>query len=82
VLGSPGPVNDFARRSAFMSSYDRRMRNPAWVGILPICMSSCTRIKKANISKVAEHITPESLGTNKGDRKNSVFLEDEAGRLY
>lgn len=39
-------------------------------------------LKKANTPKVAEHITPESLGTSRGDRKNSAFLEDEAGRCY
>jgi len=44
-------------RQAFISTYDRRMRNPAWV---------------------AEHITAESLQLDKGDRKNSSFLEDES----
>jgi endonuclease G len=29
--GNPGPVFDVGARSAFVSSYDRRMRNPAWV---------------------------------------------------
>jgi len=28
---------------------------------------------------VVEHITPESLATDNGDRKNSRFLEDETG---
>lgn len=55
--GAPGPTNDLASRTSFISVYDRRMRNPAWV---------------------AEHITAESLSGAKGDRKNSVFLEDQA----
>ncbi|KAK6342609.1 nuclease [Orbilia javanica] len=55
--GAPGPTNDLASRTAFVSVYDRRTRNPAWV---------------------AEHITAESLSGPKGDRKNSVFLEDQA----
>ncbi|KAF3125498.1 nuclease [Orbilia oligospora] len=55
--GAPGPTNDLAPRTSFMSVYDRRMRNPAWV---------------------AEHITAECLSGAKGDRKNSVFLEDQA----
>ncbi|KAL1894213.1 nuclease [Sporothrix stenoceras] len=29
--GFPGPVNDLAARSALVSSYDRRTRNPHWV---------------------------------------------------
>lgn len=29
--GFPGPVNDIAHRSALVSSYDRRTRNPHWV---------------------------------------------------
>ncbi|RDA92836.1 hypothetical protein CP533_2847 [Ophiocordyceps camponoti-saundersi (nom. inval.)] len=29
--GFPGPVSDLAIRSALVSSYDRRMRNPHWV---------------------------------------------------
>ncbi|RDA84187.1 hypothetical protein CP532_0271 [Ophiocordyceps camponoti-leonardi (nom. inval.)] len=29
--GFPGPVSDLAFRSALVSSYDRRMRNPHWV---------------------------------------------------
>jgi len=53
--GFPGPVSDVASRSALISSYDRRTRNPQWV---------------------VEHITPASLATRDGDRKNSTFLED------
>ncbi|KAG5915553.1 nuclease [Claviceps sorghi] len=55
--GFPGPVADVASRSALISSYDRRTRNPHWV---------------------VEHITPESLAQRNGDRKHSVFLEDES----
>ena len=29
--GFPGPVFDLRKHIAFASSYDRRMRNPAWV---------------------------------------------------
>ncbi|KAF8455410.1 hypothetical protein BGX38DRAFT_1051993, partial [Terfezia claveryi] len=29
--GFPGPIADMGNRSAFVSGYDRRMRNPAWV---------------------------------------------------
>jgi endonuclease G, mitochondrial len=29
--GFPGPVADFATRSALVSSFDRRLRNPSWV---------------------------------------------------
>lgn len=29
--GHPGPVFDAGNRTAFISSYDRRMRNPSWV---------------------------------------------------
>lgn len=29
--GFPGPISDVAARSALISSYDRRMRNPQWV---------------------------------------------------
>lgn len=29
--GFPGPVSDIASRSALISSYDRRLRNPQWV---------------------------------------------------
>ncbi|RPB18483.1 hypothetical protein L211DRAFT_843568 [Terfezia boudieri ATCC MYA-4762] len=29
--GFPGPISDMGNRSAFVSGYDRRMRNPAWV---------------------------------------------------
>ena len=31
--GHPGPVFDIGNRTAFVSSYDRRMRNPAWVSL-------------------------------------------------
>jgi endonuclease G, mitochondrial len=55
--GFPGPVADLATRSALISSFDRRLRNPSWV---------------------AEHITPESLQQSGGDRKNSIFAEDQA----
>ena len=30
-LGLPGPIIDQGTRHAFISGYDRRMRNPAWV---------------------------------------------------
>jgi endonuclease G len=50
-------VSDIATRSALVSSYDRRTRNPHWV---------------------VEHITPASLAQRDGDRKHSVFVEDEA----
>jgi len=55
--GFPGPIADMGNRSAFISAYDRRMRNPSWV---------------------AEHITAESVLLNNGDRKHSVFTEDDA----
>ncbi|KFA70000.1 hypothetical protein S40285_02065 [Stachybotrys chlorohalonatus IBT 40285] len=55
--GFPGPISDIASRSALISSYDRRLRNPQWV---------------------IEHITPASLAVRNGDRKHSVFLEDDA----
>lgn len=55
--GFPGPISDVANRSALISSYDRRTRNPQWV---------------------IEHITPESLARRDGDRKHSVFLEDDS----
>ncbi|KAG6029190.1 nuclease [Claviceps citrina] len=55
--GFPGPIADVANRSALISSYDRRTRNPHWV---------------------VEHITPESVSQRNGDRKHSVFLEDES----
>jgi endonuclease G len=55
--GFPGPISDIASRSALISSYDRRLRNPHWV---------------------VEHITPASLATKGGDRKHSVFLEDDS----
>ncbi|RYP45795.1 hypothetical protein DL768_007914 [Monosporascus sp. mg162] len=54
--GFPGPISDIAARSALISSFDRRLRNPQWV---------------------VEHITPASLEQREGDRKHSVFLEDE-----
>lgn len=54
--GFPGPVSDLATRSALVSSYDRRLRNPHWV---------------------VEHITPASLAQREGDRRHSVFIEDE-----
>jgi len=31
--GHPGPVFDIGSRTAFVSSYDRRMRNPCWVSV-------------------------------------------------
>lgn len=55
--GFPGPVSDIANRSALISSYDRRTRNPQWV---------------------VEHMTPESLAQRGGDRKHSVFVEDDS----
>lgn len=55
--GFPGPVADVAARTALVSSYDRRTRNPHWV---------------------VEHITPQSLAQRGGDRKHSVFLEDDS----
>jgi endonuclease G len=55
--GFPGPVADVASRSALISSYDRRLRNPHWV---------------------VEHITPQSLAIRDGDRKHSIFLEDDS----
>lgn len=55
--GFPGPVADLATRSALVSSYDRRLRNPHWV---------------------VEHITPQSLAQREGDRKHSVFAEDDS----
>lgn len=30
-FGFPGPINDIQRHGIYISSYDRRMRNPAWV---------------------------------------------------
>lgn len=54
--GFPGPISDLATRSALVSSYDRRLRNPHWV---------------------VEHITPTSLAQREGDRKHSVFAEDD-----
>ena len=38
--GHPGPVFDIAPRVAFVSSYDRRMRNPAWVVSWEECMEA------------------------------------------
>ncbi|KAK7750701.1 nuclease [Diatrype stigma] len=55
--GFPGPISDLAMRSALISSFDRRLRNPHWV---------------------VEHITAASLAQRDGDRKHSVFVEDEA----
>ncbi|KAI3400910.1 hypothetical protein diail_1117 [Diaporthe ilicicola] len=55
--GFPGPISDLAARSALISSYDRRLRNPHWV---------------------VEHITPASLAMREGDRKHSVFAEDDS----
>ncbi|KAF3914368.1 Nuclease [Dactylellina cionopaga] len=31
AYGNPGPISDLATRTSFLSAYDRRMRNPAWV---------------------------------------------------
>lgn len=39
---------------------------------------SCYDRQKRNPYWVVEHITPESLAARNGDRKNSVFKEDEA----
>ena len=30
-LGTPGPIFDRGTRHAYISAFDRRMRNPAWV---------------------------------------------------
>ncbi|KAF8241957.1 hypothetical protein K440DRAFT_567166 [Wilcoxina mikolae CBS 423.85] len=40
--GFPGPVNDLAKRHAFISSYDRRTRNPSWVveHITPVSLAT------------------------------------------
>jgi endonuclease G len=59
--GNPGPVSDFLRQAAYISSYDRRLRHPSWTAE-HLTAASLTRPPGDN---------------DKPDRKNSVFREDE-----
>jgi endonuclease G len=59
--GYPGPIADFLRHAAYISSYDRRLRHPSWTAE-HLTAASLTRPPGDN---------------DKPDRKNSVFREDE-----
>lgn len=60
--GYPGPIADFLRHAAYISSYDRRLRHPSWTAE-HLTAASLTRLPSGDNDKV--------------DRKNSVFREDE-----
>lgn len=57
--GFPGPVSDIASRSALISSYDRRMRNPHWVveHITPASLA-CRDADRKHSSFVEDHAVP------------------------
>lgn len=61
--GFPGPVHDLHYHDEFVSSYDRRMRNPGWV-VEHITAQSL--LQPSN-----------GPGTPPVDRKKSVFMEDQ-----
>lgn len=60
--GYPGPVSDFLRHTAYVSSYDRRLRHPSW---------TAEHLTAASLQR-----PPPTAGGGKPDRSNSVFKED------
>ncbi|CAG8961820.1 hypothetical protein HYFRA_00013996 [Hymenoscyphus fraxineus] len=60
--GFPGPVADLATRAALVSSYDRRLRNPAWVAehITPESLAISEGDRKHS-SFVEDHDVPEKF---------------------
>ncbi|PWZ01996.1 hypothetical protein BCV70DRAFT_198280 [Testicularia cyperi] len=61
--GHPGPVADFLRHAAYVSSYDRRLRHPSW---------TAEHITAASLQRPGS----SNGGSGKPDRSNSVFKED------
>jgi endonuclease G len=59
--GHPGPISDFLRHAAYISSYDRKMRHPHW---------TAEHLTAASLMKSEDP-------AGRPDRKNSVFREDE-----
>lgn len=62
--GFPGPVADLARRKAFVSSYDRRLRNPHWVAehITPNSLKNSEADRKLSIFVEDESIPEKFRG--------------------
>lgn len=60
--GFPGPVADLATRNALVSSYDRRLRNPAWVAehITPASLANSQGDRKHSIF-VEDPAVPEKF---------------------
>lgn len=65
--GNPGPVSDLLVRKAYVTTYDRRLRHPAWTAE-HLTLSSLGR-------SLADGSRPET--EEKGDRSRSSFAEDE-----
>ncbi|KAK6533207.1 nuclease [Arthrobotrys megalospora] len=60
AYGAPGPTNDLASRTSFISVYDRRMRNPAWVAEHITAESlSGSKGDRKNSAFLEDHSVPE-----------------------
>lgn len=64
--GYPGPISDFLRHAAYISSYDRRLRHPSW---------TAEHLTAASLAKPPP--SKDEGDNKKPDRKYSVFHEDD-----
>ncbi|KAG8982058.1 nuclease [Tulasnella sp. 425] len=65
--GHPGPTPDFLVRKAYVASYDRRLRHPAW---------TAEHLTLSSLGK--SRVDGSNPDAPKGDRGKSEFLEDPA----
>jgi len=64
--GNPGPISDQLARQAYVASYDRRLRHPAW---------TAEHLTLASLGK--SPLEPAPVNGDTGDRGKSTFQEDE-----
>ncbi|OBZ75205.1 Nuclease 1, mitochondrial [Grifola frondosa] len=65
--GHPGPISDLLVRKAYVASYDRRLRHPAW---------TAEHLSLASLGKSVLDAPRNSNET--GDRSQSTFTEDQS----
>ncbi|KAF8226241.1 hypothetical protein L208DRAFT_1407364 [Tricholoma matsutake] len=66
-FGHPGPIADPLVRKAYVATYDRRLRHPAW---------TAEHLSRETLSRPHSKQFDES--SDSGDRSKSTFLEDES----
>lgn len=75
--GFAGPISDLATRQAFVSAYDRRTRNPAWVAEHITADSLATRKGDRKLSQFVEDESSASLTSSLNYPRQFIILTRE-----